>query len=273
MLIRSPLTERAPRGVAARAGVCGAVLGAVLAAALVAPALSSAAPTLSLSAKIVPVPGFHGSGNCLGCGADLEAEIGITSTEYFGGPPPIEEVKGYYPKGTKINTHGFTTCTAASLEAKGTAGCPHKSAAGPPGATEGFVSLGGERVPETVQVTPFLVSGGGLDFWIEGNTPVKIEKLATGSWSFPASGPVISVHVPLIETLPGAPDASATHIKTKFGGAVKKGHKTTYYGTVPKSCPKGGFPGKVEIKFMGVASPVSAETKVPCPPSKGKKKK
>jgi hypothetical protein len=272
MLIRSALTKSAPRGLAGRVGASGlAALGVAIATVLAVPALASATPTVSLSAKIVPIPGFPGTGNCLGCGADLEAEISINGNEYAGGPPPITEVKGYYPKGTKINTKGFTTCSSAALEAKGTAGCPKKAAAGPPGATEGFVSLGGERVPETVQVSPFLANGGGLDFWIEGNTPVKIEKLAKGHWSYPASGPVIEVEVPLIETLPGAPDASATHIKNKFGGAVKKGHKTTYYGTVPKSCPKGGFPGKIEVTFLG-AGTVTAETKVPCPPG-GKKKK
>jgi hypothetical protein len=269
MLIRSPLIQRAPRDRTARAGACGvAALSAVLATALVVPALASATPTVSFSAKIAPIPGFPHTGNCLGCGADIEVEIGIAGTEYAGGPPPITQVKGYYPKGTKISSKGFTTCSGSTLEQKGAAGCPKKSAAGPPGSTEGFVSLGGERVPETVTVSPFLASGGGLDFWIEGNSPVKIEKLAKGSWSYPASGPVITVEVPLIETLPGAPDASAIRIKNKIGGAVKKGHKTTYYGQVPNSCPKGGFPAKIEVSFLGVPAPVVAETKVPCPPKK-----
>ncbi len=260
MLIRSASTHPAARGFVA--------LGAVLAGVLLTPALASAAPTVSFTAKIVPIPGFAHTGNILGAGADVESEIKISGTEYSGGPPPITQVKGYYPKGTKINTKGFTTCAGSSLEAKGTAGCSKKAAAGPAGATEGFVSLGGERVPETVEVSPFLATGGGLDFWIEGNSPVKIEKLAKGSWSFPSSGPVITVEVPLIETLPGAPDASATNIKTKIGGAQKKGKKVTYYGTVPKTCPKGGFTGKIEVTFLGVPSPVSAEAKVPCPTKK-----
>jgi hypothetical protein len=235
-------------------------------AALALPAAAAATPTISLKAAIKPIPHFAHTGNILGAGADLETEILISGTEYAGGPPPIQEVKGYFPKGTKINTKGFTTCSGTALESKGTAGCPKKSAAGPSSPTDGFVSLGGERVPETVQVSPFLV-GGGLDFWIEGSSPVKIEKLATGSWSFPASGPVITVHVPLIETLPGAPDASATRIVTKIGGAQRKHGKVSYYGKVPRSCPRGGFPGKVEVSFLGGAT-VTASTVVPCPPSK-----
>jgi hypothetical protein len=133
--------------------------------------------------------------------------------------------------------------------------------------------LGGERVEETLQVTPFHAPGGGLNFWIEGNTPTKIEKLATGRWSTaPAPfGPVLNVSVPIIETLPGAPDGSAKHIVSKFGGAVKKGKKVVYGGTVPKSCPKGGFPAKIEVTFAFGGGTATAEAKVPCPPG-GKKK-
>jgi hypothetical protein len=269
MLIRSAPNPRASRGAAVRLGACGLAAAGATALALALPAMAAATPTVTLKAKIAPIPGFPHTGNILGAGADLEVEIGIDGTEYAGGPPPITNIKGYYPKGTKINTKGFTTCSPTALEQKGTAGCSKKAAAGPAGSTEGFVSLGGERVPETVQVSPFLAPGGGLNFWIEGNSPVKIEKLAKGSFSFPASGPVLNVEVPLIETLPGAPDASAKLIKSKVGGAVKKGKKTVYYGTVPKSCPKGGFPGKIEVTFLG-AGTVTAETKVPCPPKKKK---
>jgi hypothetical protein len=267
MLIRIALTQRALRVRGGRASTCALVVLAGAVAGLAAPAIASANPTVSLSAKIVPIPGFAHTGNCLGCGADVEVELTFSGTEYAGGPPPITEVKGFFPKGTRINTKGFTTCSGSALESKGTAGCPKKSAAGPPGQAEGFVSLGSERVSETVQVSPFIVAGGGLDFWLEGSSPVKIEKLAKGHWSYTASGPVIEVEVPLIETLPGAPDASATRLREQFGGAVKKGKRVTYYGTVPKSCPKGGFPGKVEVSFLGT-SPVTAETKVPCPPKK-----
>ncbi len=251
--------------------LCATLLASGGVAALVMPSIASATPTVSLKAKILPIPGYKNTGNILGAGANLETEIAISGSEYAGGPPPVTEVKGYFPKGTKINTKGFTTCTGTALEKSGTGGCPKASRAGAASPTNGFVSLGGERVPETVQVSPFLVAGGGLDFWIEGNSPVKIEKLASGHWNFPASGPVISVQVPLIETLPGAPDASATRIVTKLGGAQKKGKKVMYYGMVPKSCPKGGFPGKVEVSFLG-GETVTASTKVACPP-KGKGKK
>jgi hypothetical protein len=231
------------------------------------PALASATPTVTAKARIVPIPGFPHTGDCLGCGADLEAEATISGTEYAGGPPPLTQVKVYFPRGTKIHPAGFPTCSASALERRGAAGCPRGSSLGS-GQAEGFVSLGGERVPETVSADGF-VAPGGVDVWIEGNTPVKIEKLAKGTWSFPSSGPVITVEVPLIETLPGAPDASPTHIRGKAGAAIRKGGRTIYYGTVPNSCPAGGFPGKAELTFLGQGT-VTVNVKVPCPPGSAK---
>ncbi len=271
----STLVAVAPRrrGRSRVLGLGALIAAGTLAVAAVAPALASAAPTVTAHAKILPIPGFAHTGNILGAGADLETIFEITGNEYDGGPPPLTEVKVYFPKGTKIHTSGFPTCTGATLEHGGGGACPAKSKAGPAGSTKGFVSLGSERVEETVKVEPFFVAGG-LDFWIEGDTPVKIEKLATGSWAFPASGPVLTVHVPLIETVSEAPDASAVNIVNVAGGAIKKGGKALYYGTIPKKCPKGGFPAKAELTFGSITNPsiagstVTASTKVPCPTKK-----
>ena len=75
--------------------------------------------------------------------------------------------------------------------------------------------------------------------------------------------------VPLIETVPGAPDASTLSINVKVGAAYKKGKKVTYYGTVPKKCPKGGFPLKSELLFAGLGGlppqTVPVTYKAPCP--------
>jgi hypothetical protein len=255
---------------------CGglAALAGAAALAAISPALAAAEPTVKASAKILPIPGYPHTGNILGAGADLETQFLISGTEYAGGPPPLTGVKVYFPKGTKITTKGFPTCTSSVIKATGGNKCPKPSKAGPAGHTKGYVSLGGERVEETVTVQPYFVSGG-IDFWIEGDHPVKIEKLATGSWAFPASGPVLTVEVPLIETLAEAPDASATSIINIAGGAIKKGKKTVYYGTIPKKCPSGGFPAKAELTFgnplnpMETGATVTASTKVPCPTKKG----
>ncbi|MHB8492551.1 MAG: hypothetical protein ACYDA6_10130 [Solirubrobacteraceae bacterium] len=242
--------------------------------ALVIPAAAGAVPTVKFSAKILPIPHFPHTGNILGAGASLEVNVKITGTEYdFGHPLPLRQVNALFPKGTKITTKGFPTCSVAALERGGPPACK-KAAAGPAGLAEGVVNIGGEAVHENTTVSGFFVPGG-LDFFIEGDSPAKIEKVSKGHWVTASApyGPELVTEVPLIETFSGAPDASAESIHVKSGAAIRKGKKTIYYGTVPKTCPKGGFPAKIEL-FFGTGESKSewekavAEAKVPCPPKK-----
>jgi hypothetical protein len=75
--------------------------------------------------------------------------------------------------------------------------------------------------------------------------------------------------VPLVETVPGAQDASVKSIAVTVGSAIRKNGKPIYYGRVPKTCPKGGFPGKAELTFAGLGGltqqTVTKTLKVPCP--------
>ena len=61
--------------------------------------------------------------------------------------------------------------------------------------------------------------------------------------------------MPLVESVPGALDASVKQINVQVGAAYKKGKKTVYYITVPKKCPKGGFPLKSVMEFGNVNNP------------------
>ena len=91
-----------------------------------------------------------------------------------------------------------------------------------------------------------------------------------------SSGPAFHANVPLVESLPGAPDASVERIDVKVGGARKSGKKTHYYGTLPKKCPKHYLPVATELTFWSVEYPlgsgvflpethVKAEYHAPCP--------
>ena len=76
--------------------------------------------------------------------------------------------------------------------------------------------------------------------------------------------------MPLVATVPGAPYASVTAITGKFGAAMKSHGRTIYYGRIPKTCPKGGFPLKTEVIFAENGEPSKPETvtafyKAPCP--------
>ncbi len=250
------------------------LLGFVVIAALAAPGSALAAPTVAIKAKIVPIPGFPGTGNKLGAGAAIESQVTISGTEYGGFPPPLVGVNVYLPKGTVLHPAGFPTCSPALLEPTGPGpqACPKASHAGPVGVVHGEVAFGSKIVPETATLESFYAPGGGLEFFTFGHEPTILEVIskahyvnATGLYSHE-----LIAQVPLVETVPGAQDASVTSISVKVGSAIKKNGKTTYYGRVPTKCPSGGFPGKAELTFAGLGglteTTVTKLIKVPCPP-------
>jgi len=244
---------------------------------LALPGAASALPTVKFKAEAVPIPGYKGTGNIRGAGAAVKAEYQISGTEYLGSPPPVIGVNVYLPKGTKLHPSGFPTCSAATLEQFGPIKCKKGSAAGPIGTVLGFVTFGGERVEESAELSSFYAPGGGFLFFVDGHAPVSLEIISTGHFvnlgGAGGFGPELKTKVPLVASVPGAPYASAKSIDVKTGSAIgpkNNPKKDTYYGRVPKTCPKGGFPIKTEVIFAenGEESnpeSVTATYKAPCP--------
>ena len=248
-----------------RASTCLALLALAVFA---LPAFATAAPVVTLKAKAVPIPGFPGTGNHLGAGAAVEAKFTITGHESTGGvPSQLTGVNFYLPKGAKLTTTGFVTCTEATLVNVGPEGCPKKSVASPIGSAGVVDPLGASLVEETAELQAFFAPGGGLYFYVNAASPISAQLIAgKGHFTTAAApyGPELVTQVELINTLPGAPPVSTTSINIKVGSAYKKGKKTVYYGTLPKTCPKGGFPAKAELKFA-TGEMVTVLTKAPCP--------
>jgi len=237
-------------------------------AALALPAVASAAPTVTLVAKAVPIPGYPGTGNILGAGAAVEYRISIKGTEATGGvPSQLTEVKSWLPAGTKLHPQGFVTCSPATLENVGPSGCPKKSQASPVGSAAVVDPIGGELVRENATLQAFFAPGGQLQFYTNAAAPISAQLIAsTGRFVNSAApyGPEFVGPVKLIDSVPGAPPVSTESIVIKVGAAYKQGKKTIYYGTVPKKCPKGGFPGKVQLTFAS-GETSTATYKAPCP--------
>lgn len=250
-----------------RASTCLALLGSL--AVLGLPAAASAAPTVTFKAKAVPIPKPGGgtyphTGNILakkgGKGAALEANYVITGSGYGatpqkpeGGIPPLAAVNFYLPAGAKINKAGFASCSESVLKNTGPTGCLKNSVASPVGNALGEVTFGTERVPETATLQAFF-NGNGLLFYVNGSSPVSLEFVSSGtyvSYNKEGYGLELKTTVPAIATVPGAPLASTKNINIKVGAAIKKGKKLLSYGTLPKTCPKGGFPVKSELIFGG----------------------
>lgn len=249
-----------------RASTCLALLGCL--AALGLPAAASAAPAVTLVAKAVPLKGYPGTGNILGAGAAVEFKITIKGTESTGGvPSQLVGVKTWLPAGTLLHPAGFVTCPPATLENTGPSGCPVKSQASPVG-TAGVVDpIGGELVKENATLQAFFAPGGQLQFYTNAASPISAQLIAsTGHYvtSSAPYGPQFIGNVNLINSVPGAPPVSTESINIKVGAAYKQGKKTIYYGTVPKKCPKSGFPLKLELNFNSGES-VTTKYNAPCP--------
>jgi hypothetical protein len=121
-----------------RASACQTLL---VLACLAFAATASAAPTVTLKITAIPIPGFPGTGNILGAGAGVEAQVTISGTEYGGFPSPLTRLTFYAPAGVKVASRGFASCTPAVLEDIGATGCPKHSRAGPTGEGLGVVQL------------------------------------------------------------------------------------------------------------------------------------
>lgn len=246
-------------------------LAATLAALLCLAGTASAAPKVTFKAQAVPIPGFRHTGNILGAGAALRAQYTISGSEYGGFPPPLIGVNFYTPAGTRIHPRGFITCAPAALANVGPAACARRSRVTLAGSALGVVSLGAERVQERASIKAFFAPGGALQFFTSGSSPVSLEFLSPSrvtSAPRPYAQKFVTT-VPLIETVPGAPDASTLSIDVTLGAAFRRGHRVSYYGTVPRHCPRGGFPLKSELLFAGIgglpAQTVSVTYKAPCP--------
>jgi hypothetical protein len=244
-------------------------------AALAMPTAVRAAPTVTVTGRAVPIPGFPHTGNYFGAGAAVKADVTIAGSEYGGFPPPLIGINVYLPSGVKLHPGGFPTCPVkAIVEEREPRHCPAGSAAGPVGKASGVVSFGDTRVKESVELLSFFAPGGGFEFLAEGHSPVALEIPTTGRLLHPHGqagfGPEFTGEIPLVATVPGAPDASVEAIDITLGTAIRQHGKPLYYGTVPRTCPHGGFRAKAEFTFAENANPstpvtVTVPVRAPCP--------
>jgi hypothetical protein len=243
---------------------CLAVLS--LAALLGLAATASAAPTItSFKIEAIPIAGFPHTGNILGAGAVIQGHTSISGTEYGGSPPPLIGIRFYAPAGTTLHPQGFATCATNVVESSGPEACPKRSLAGPAGSVLGTVTFGRDRVPATATVQPFFAPGGPEAF-VRCATPTLVEILVKAHIlsASPPYGVEIIGEIPLIETVPGALDASVEEGTIKVGAAFNRGKQTVSYITMPTKCPKGGLPVKEELSFLG-GGHAEASSKVQCP--------
>lgn len=195
-------------------------------------------------------------------------------------PPPLTQVELSYPNylGIGLSGLGLATCTPQTLEASGPTGCPPNSVMGYGEALTGIVlgpTIITEGAPITILRTPNHEGHFTLLFYAEGSTPVDTRILFPGLL-LPASAPFggkVSIGVPLVPTLPGAPYISVLELHATLGPhrvlySEQTNGRTLAYRPIgillPGSCPRGGFPFAAQFSFND-GNTALAHTAVPCP--------
>jgi hypothetical protein len=254
----------------ARHGVL-ALAGALLATISLGSATALAATSMHLKAALTPER--LGGPTSIGVGIEFIAADGRT-------PPPLRRVEVRYPNnlGLALSGLGIEVCTAAALELGGPAACPANSVMGY-GSAIGEIPFGPVVVkePATLTIVRAEDQNGQIAmlFDAQGITPVKANIVLPGVLlpARPPYGGNISIALPLVPSLPEAPDVSVGELQATLGPASglvyseERGGQSVPYSPkgilLPNSCPRGGFQFSATASFIDGTSAI-AHARVPC---------
>lgn len=195
-------------------------------------------------------------------------------------PPPLTGVEVSYPVelGFALSELGLATCSAETLEASGPEGCPANSLMGL-GTALAEIPVGPEILHETAHVTIVRTTerSGHLALLIyaDGETPVSAQIVFPGlvSPAAPPFGGRLDMSIPLVPSLPEAPDVAVVQFHSTLGPSHLRYHEHIHGRVVqyepkgiplPDQCPRGGFPFAARFTFQD-GSYANAHTTVPCP--------
>jgi hypothetical protein len=165
--------------------------------------------------------------------------VNVASTDDTPGAlqPPIMNRIVMKLAGGKYNASKFPRCKLASLQARGTRGCPSGSKIG----TGKGIGLARPVVEDPVNGRLTIFNGskqGGRDtvlvyvFPALGPTFVSVGKVIKKGGRY-----TLDFNIPPIKTLPSAPDASVTSVKTKTPvKRIRKGKRRHYLIIAPRKC-------------------------------------
>jgi len=254
--------------------ILAAIAAAILSTLL--PADSMAAQSASLTASFRP--------DELGAPATISVAFRIISN-----PPssqtPLRSVGLELPSEMGIATSGLGlgNCLISRLEALGSKGCPADSLMGR-GTATAEIPIGGEVIAESARVELFSapVQSGRLALLVYASAESPVfAQLVFPAIVVPAARPYsegIETSVPLVPSLPGAPDVAVTRFQMALGATSRGPGHFVYYRRVhgrrvpytpsglllPSRCPRGGFPFAAHFAFEDQTT-ATAHTTVACP--------
>jgi hypothetical protein len=205
-------------------------LGTV-AAALALAGVAYAAVNVTFSATVSP--------NKANKPAGLNVNIGSTDDTPGALQPPIMNRIVIRLPGGKYNASKFPRCRLAVLQSRGPTGCPSRSRIG----TGTGVGLARPVVEDPVNGRLTIFNGdkqGGRDtvlvfvFPDLGPTFVSVGKVIRSGGKI-----TLDFNIPPIKTLPNAPDASVTSVKTKTPRkSIRKGKRKHFLIITPRRCSR-----------------------------------
>jgi hypothetical protein len=233
------------------------VFGTVLSISLVAAVILAGGAASAGAATVTSAPEVVAGG--LGGRGAINVAVHVAGSEYGGFPDPTTAILLDLPPGTAIGAGDHRTCSMKTLETVGPAGCPAGSRAGPVSEVLAIVAFGPERVEETGTLESFFAPVGGLSFFVDGHSPVSLEILMSAT----VSSNVVTVAVPLVSTVPGAPYASLEALDFRIGETPSEEATTHLQSglTVSAKCARGEFSWSAAVTLdEGGANPVVPNT-------------
>lgn len=195
-------------------------------------------------------------------------------------PSALTEVEVRYPQdlGFALSGLGLAVCSASKVEAAGANGCPANSIMGH-GRAVAELRLGPQLVTESASISiaraPDREGHIALLVYAVGPTPVNTQILSPAQLlptALPFGGR-LSMQVPVIASVPGAPPVSIASMHVTLGP-----QGLTYYESVgdstlaytprgillPRACPRGGFHFAATFSFLDGSSEQASDV-VACP--------
>jgi hypothetical protein len=195
-------------------------------------------------------------------------------------PSALSEVEVRYPEnlGFDFSGLGLAVCSAATVEAAGTSGCPADSIMGR-GDALAELRFGAQLVSENASISiaraPDEEGHIALLLYASGPSPVDTQILSPAQLlpTGPPFGGRLNMELPIIPSVPGAPDVAIVSLRVSIGPQgltyyeQAEGNTLAYTPKgipLPDTCPRGGFPFAATFSFLDGSHPV-AKTSVPCP--------
>jgi hypothetical protein len=249
------------------------LLAALLLSACIPPT-AGARQSARLAATLTPER--LGQGTTIGFDIQIAAPAGQV-------PAALRGIEVRYPEdiGIALSGLGLATCSPATLQAAGAPGCAANSIMGH-GSALAEIRLGPQLVQESALITiaraPDQEGHLALLVYAVGPNPVNTQILSP-ALLLPAPTPFggrLDIEVPLIPSVPGAPDVAIVQLRATLGPQGLSyfeqvdGNTLAYRPKgllLPNRCPRGGFPFAAELSFQD-GSRTTATTTVPCPARK-----